>query len=32
MKLKGESATARAAFAMLGTPEGATAAREALRA
>lgn len=32
MKLKSESATARAAFAMLGTPEGATAAREALRA
>ncbi|MDB4384897.1 hypothetical protein N9Z12_02490 [Opitutaceae bacterium] len=32
MKLKGEPSSARAAFAMLSTPEGAAAARQALQA
>lgn len=31
MKLKGESASARAAFAMLGTPEGAAVSQKVLR-
>ena len=31
MKLKGEPSSARAAFAMLSTPEGAAAARQALQ-